>query len=59
MNFKFFLENKKKHKKENESKIACFLSNFAPSYEDIKKNIDITKKQYEKICKKLNKKIIQ
>lgn len=59
--FKNFLENKEQsNKKEEKNKIACFLSNFAPSYEDAKKNIDIeiSKKEYDKICKLMNKKTI-
>lgn len=59
--FKNFIENKEQSDKKEKNKIACFLSNFAPSYEDAKKNIDIeiSKKEYNKICKKLNKKTIQ
>jgi hypothetical protein len=38
--------------------ISCCIANMAPSFEDIKKeldkkNIKINKKQYEKACKKL------
>jgi hypothetical protein len=54
--FNILLENKK-DKKHIESEISCFLSNYAPSFEDANKIIDgLTKKDYDKICKKLNKK---
>jgi hypothetical protein len=50
-----------KNKKEN---LKCMLSNFAASFEFIKKqmeekNIKITKKDYDSACKDLNLKVSQ
>jgi hypothetical protein len=46
-------------KKEKISWASCIISQTAPSYEDIKIKLEkldlfITKKEYEKICKKLS-----
>ena len=56
---KKFMSKSITSKKDKESKILCALSNFAPSYEDIKKIQYISEKEYNKICKKINKKIIK
>jgi len=58
-----FLEAKKNEKNEEKLKeawIYCFLTNYAPSFEDFSKldKFNITKKKYEEICKKVFKKII-
>lgn len=56
---KKFMSKSNNSKKYKESQIICALSNFAPSYEDIKKIQDISEKEYISICKKVNKKIIK
>jgi len=48
----------KEKEKEKLDWIACLICQIAPPYEKIseklkKKNIQITKKQYEKVCKEM------
>jgi len=56
-----FLESKKNTRDEEKLKEAwacCFLATHAPSFEDFSKltNLNITKRKYEELCKKMFKK---
>lgn len=59
-----FLESKKNTRDEEKNKEAwacCFLASHAPSFEDFSKsnyNLNITKRKYEELCKKMFKKTI-
>lgn len=58
-----FLESKKNTRDEEKLKeawVCCFLATHAPSFEDFYKltKLNITKRKYEELCKKMFKKTI-